>query len=98
VWLSYVQGFQGWGIGKIVNGEFIKYDGISGNHVLVFQALDAFLGLDRYLTNEDMVRYIPANQRNFCLALKKKCLRAKLGGDKVLENAFTDIVKKLKVM
>lgn len=31
VWLSYVQGFQGWGVGRIVDGEFIKYDGLSGN-------------------------------------------------------------------
>jgi hypothetical protein len=98
VWLSYVQGFQGWGIGKMINGEFIKYDGLSGNHVLVFQALDAFLGMDRYLSDEDMVRYIPVNQRNFCLALKKNCLRSKLEGDKALEDAFTEIIKKLKVI
>lgn len=97
VWLSYIQGFQGWGVGKMVNGEFIKYDGLSGNHVLIFQALDAFLGIDQYLTDEDMVRYIPVNQRNFCLALKKNCLRSKLRNDTILENAFTEIVKKLKV-
>lgn len=97
VWLSYVQGFQGWGVGKMINGEFIKYDGLSGNHVLIFQALDAFLGIDRYLTDEDMVRYIPANQRNFCLALKKNCLRSKLQDDQALEDIFTEIVKKLKV-
>lgn len=98
VWLSYVQGFQGWGIGRMSNGEFIKYDGLSGNHVLLFQALDAFLGMDRYLTDEDMVRYIPANQRNFCAALKKNCLRSKLQDNKVLQNAFTEIIKKLKVV
>ncbi|KAH6639607.1 hypothetical protein C7974DRAFT_135175 [Boeremia exigua] len=97
VWLSYVQGFQGWGVGKIVDGKFIKYDGLSGNHVLIFQALDAFLGLDRYLTDEDMVRYIPVNQRNLCLALKKNCLRSKIQGNQALENIFAEIVKKLKV-
>ncbi|KAF5879077.1 putative 15-hydroxyprostaglandin dehydrogenase (nad(+)) protein [Botrytis fragariae] len=59
VWLSYVQGFQGWGVGKIVNGEYVKYDGLSGNHVLFFQALDAFLIMDIYLTDENMERYIP---------------------------------------
>ena len=71
VWLSYIQGFQGWGVGRMVDGEFIKYDGLSGNHVLFFQALDAFLGMERYLTDENMIRYIPVNQRNLCLSLKK---------------------------
>lgn len=52
VWLSYVQGFQGWGVGRVSNGAYVKHDGVSGNHVLFFQALDAFLGLDRYLTDE----------------------------------------------
>lgn len=56
VWLSYVQGFQGWGVERMVDGELIKYDGLSGNHVLFFQALDAFLGMGRYLTDENMIR------------------------------------------
>lgn len=45
VWLSYVQGFQGWGVGRMTDGEYVKYNGFSGNHVLFFQALDAFLGM-----------------------------------------------------
>lgn len=48
VCLSYVQRFQGWGVERMVDGEFVKYDGLSGNHVLFFQALDAFLGMDRF--------------------------------------------------
>lgn len=71
VWLSYVQGFQGWGFGRMVDGELIKYDGLSGNHVLFFQALGAFLGMDRYLTDENMIRYIPAKQRELCIAFRK---------------------------
>lgn len=81
VWLSYVQGFQGWGVGRMVGGSFTKYDGLSGNHVLFFQALDAFLDIDRYLTDENMVRYIPFNQRKFCLALKKHSFRNHLSKD-----------------
>ncbi|KAI1906164.1 hypothetical protein LOZ61_006806 [Ophidiomyces ophidiicola] len=103
VWLSYVQGFQGWGIGKLVNGEFVKYDGVSGNHILFFQALDAFLGMNRYLTDENMDRYIPINQRKFCLALKKHSFRAKLdkegGGDsnQRLKDEFKKILNHLKL-
>lgn len=99
VWLSYVQGFQGWGVGRMVDGEFIKYDGLSGNHVLFFQALDAFLGMDRYLTDENMIRYIPVNQRELCLALKKNSFRNKLTeqNDMMIENEVGKIVNHLKV-
>ncbi|MCJ1425370.1 hypothetical protein MMC29_003269 [Sticta canariensis] len=99
VWLSYIQGFQGWGVGRMVDGEFIKYDGLSGNHVLFFQALDAFLGMDRYLTDENMIRYIPVNQRELCLALKKNSFRKKLTeqNDMMIENEVGKIVNHLKV-
>jgi hypothetical protein len=98
VWLSYVQGFQGWGVGRMIDGEFVKYDGLSGNHVLFFQAVDAFLGLDRYLTDENMDRYIPVNQRNLCLALKKHSIRQKLHGadDIPIRNEITKIVNHMK--
>ncbi len=99
VWLSYIQGFQGWGVGRTVDGEFIKYDGLSGNHVLFFQALDAFLGMDRYLTDENMIRYIPVHQREFCLALKKHSFRNKLKdqSDTDIEDEIRKIVYHLKV-
>lgn len=99
VWLSYVQGFQGWGVGKMIDGEFVKYDGLSGNHVLFFQALDAFLGMDRYLTDENMIRYIPVNQRKLCITLKEHSFRnnVKEHNDTRLENEFSKIVNHLKV-
>lgn len=99
VWLSYVQGFQGWGVGKMIDGEFIKYDGLSGNHVLFFQALDAFLGMDRYLTDENMIRYIPVNQRELCNALKRHSFRNKLKepSDTKIGEEVRKIVNQLKV-
>ncbi|ETS87858.1 hypothetical protein PFICI_01686 [Pestalotiopsis fici W106-1] len=100
VWLSHVQGFQGWGAGRLIDGEFVKYDGLSGNHVLVFQAIDAFLGLDRYLTEEAMKRYIPINQRNFCDTLKKHSFRSELRDTPVdlsLNQEFINIVNQMRV-
>lgn len=99
VWLSYVQGFQGWGVGRMIDGEYVKYDGLSGNHVLFFQALDAFLGLDRYLSDENMNRYIPVNQRKLCISLKKNCFRKKLNVEKdvAIEEEIRKIVNYLKV-
>ena len=99
VWLSYIQGFQGWGVGRIVDGKFIKYDGLSGNHVLFFQALDAFLGMDPYLTEENLIRYIPINQRKLCAAFRKHSFRNKLDdhtGSKI-EGEIKHIVQHLKV-
>ena len=99
VWLSYVQGFQGWGVGRMIDGEFVKYDGLSGNHVLFFQALDAFLGMDRYLTDENMDRYIPVNQRNFCISLKKNSFRDKLDdhSEVKIQEEIKKIVNHLRV-
>ncbi|KAL8846246.1 MAG: hypothetical protein Q9221_008659 [Calogaya cf. arnoldii] len=99
VWLSYVQGFQGWGIGRMIDGEYVKYDGLSGNHVLFFQALDAFLGMDRYLSDENMERYIPVNQRKLCISLKDSSFRNKLDGqnDVAIEKEIKKIVNHLKV-
>ncbi|MCJ1266909.1 hypothetical protein MMC22_006794 [Lobaria immixta] len=99
VWLSYVQGFHGWGVGRMVDGEFVKYDGLSGNHVLFFQALDAFLGMDRYLTDENMIRYIPVNQRELCTTFKNHSFRNKVKkhNDMRMEGEFTKIVNQLKV-
>ena len=99
VWLSYIQGFQGWGVGRMVNGEFMKYDGLSGNHVLFFQALDAFLGMDRYLPDDNHIKYIPVNQRELCLALRKHSFRDRLKGheDSEIEEKMKAIVYQLKV-
>ena len=99
VWLSYVQGFQGWGVGRVIDGEYVKYDGLSGNHVLFFQALDAFLGMDRYLSDLNMDRYIPVNQREFCTSLKKSCFRNKLDAvkDAAIEEEIRKIVNYLRV-
>ncbi|KAI9760772.1 MAG: hypothetical protein M1835_000111 [Candelina submexicana] len=99
VWLSYVQGFQGWGVGRMIDGEYVKFDGLSGNHVLFFQALDAFLGMDRYLFDQNMDRYIPVNQRELCISLKKNCFRKQLDGEKdvAIEGEIRKIVNHLKV-
>lgn len=78
VWLSYCQGFQGWGVGRMVDGRYVKYDGLSGNHVLIFQAIDAFFGINRYLPDENMIRYIPARQRELTSVLRRHAIRRKI--------------------
>lgn len=87
VWLSYCQGFQGWGVGRMIDGRYVKYDGLSGNHVLAFQAIDAFFGMDRYLVDENMSRYIPAAQREFTSVLRRHAIRRQISDGEDLEIA-----------
>lgn len=57
------------------SGELVKFDGLSGNQVMLFQALDAFLGLDEYLSPESLERNVPSRQRDFCSILRKNSFR-----------------------
>lgn len=105
IWLAHIQGFYGWGIGPYddANNEWVKFNGLSGNQALLFQALDAFLGLPQYLSETDQERNVPVRQRNFCKALAKYSFRSSLGEQPIDEHeaqmvqAFRDIVKRLKV-
>lgn len=105
VWLSHVQGFLAWGTGyrDELTGELVKFDGLSGNQILLFQALDAFLGMDSYLSTEALEQNVPMRQREFCRALRKHSIRDQLSGlgsdedaTEILEG-FDKIVKRLRV-
>lgn len=105
IWLSRIQGFYGWGIGHFdaEKNEWERYDGLSGNHILLFQALDVFLGIEQYLSRRDQERSLPRRQRELCHALKKHSFRGRLremehDGDvvEILRN-FDEILKRLRV-
>jgi hypothetical protein len=106
VWLSKIQGFQGWGVGHYdaASDTWETFDGLSGNQVLIFQALDAFLGIEQYLLPRDMARNLPRRQRELCYALRKHSFRKALseqnredkGIADILGN-FEEILKRLRV-
>jgi hypothetical protein len=105
VWLSRIQGFYAWGVGSRDDrtGDWDKFDGLSGNQVLLFQALDAFIGLERYLSTRDQERNVPIRQRVFCQSIAKHSFRWQLDDSTTDEHevqmmiSFREIVKKLKV-
>jgi hypothetical protein len=99
VWLSYCQGFQGWGVGRVIDGRHVKYDGLSGNHVLIFQAIDAFFGMERYLIDENMIRYIPVRQREFTSVLRRHSIRAQIekGEDEEIRAEIGKLVQAMRV-
>jgi hypothetical protein len=99
VWLNYVQSIHAWGAGRMIDGEFVRFDGVSGNQILVFQALDALLGMGTYHPDEDLKRYIPARQRGFCKSIKDHSFRSCLKGteDEAMKAEFESLVSQLKV-
>ncbi|GAB1316971.1 Indoleamine 2,3-dioxygenase [Madurella fahalii] len=102
VWLSRVQGFYAWGAGyeNEASGEWEKFDGLSGNQVLLFQVLDAFLGLEPYLPREVLERNVPKLQRDFCEAVARHAFRHSLGKEGVdgrIRDELTEIVKRLRL-
>ncbi|TGO37458.1 hypothetical protein BHYA_0097g00350 [Botrytis hyacinthi] len=101
VWMHYAQGFQGWAAGDIdpVTGEYTEYDGLSGNQLLLPQIMDAFLGLERYLNEENTQRYMPNLQRKFRETIAEHSFRneAKTKGDDEIEEQMNNIVKQMRV-
>lgn len=103
IWLSHVQGFFAWGAGRVddASGEWDKFDGLSGNQILFFQVLDAFLGMEQYLSPRDQERNIPIRQRAFCKAVEKHSFRGELEGsqdegDQQILREFHEILKRLR--
>ncbi|KAM7217138.1 hypothetical protein V8F06_007537 [Rhypophila decipiens] len=113
LWLSHVQSFQAWGLDRVdaETGEKVRDNGVSGSHLLFFQALDSLLGIDRYLSRTDLLNSIPVRQRAFCEALKKHSPRGRLSSgraagvandgsadlDPMIERGFSKIAERLKV-
>lgn len=83
----------------MVDGEMVVYDGVSGSHTTFFMALDAFLGMDQYLSQENASRCIPHNQRALCASLRKHSFISRLQaeGDEDIVEASQKIVNHLKV-
>lgn len=103
-WLSSVQGFFAWSAGHYDdNGELIRDDGLSGNQVLLFIAMDAFLGIETYLDEKHSKASVPIKQRKVAEAFRRHSFRHRLeelGDDDVearIHNTFGDIVKQLRV-
>ncbi|KAM3064609.1 hypothetical protein ACMFMF_011903, partial [Clarireedia jacksonii] len=101
VWMQYAQGFQGWAAGTTdpVTGEYTEYDGLSGNQLLFPQVIDAFLGLEKYLSDVNTIRYIPKSQQRFREVIEEHNFRqkAKDAGDLEVEEEMNNIVKQMRV-
>ncbi|RJE25565.1 hypothetical protein PHISCL_02105 [Aspergillus sclerotialis] len=98
IFVGYMQGFHGWAAGKVVDGEYTEYDGLSGGHLVLFNLLDCFLGLNTFIDEEKFANYIPASQRRFIASVKKHSFRGQVerAGLSELEAQLDGIVKQLR--
>jgi hypothetical protein len=99
VWLGYCQSFQAWGAGRMIDGEYVEFDGVSGSHNLCFMVLDAFLGMKSYMNEQNLRRYIPHNQRSMIATFRKHSFfdRLHADDDKEISDQFGKIIQHLKV-
>ncbi|KAI0377939.1 hypothetical protein F5Y04DRAFT_263089 [Hypomontagnella monticulosa] len=96
VWISYVQGLRGWGAGRPIDG---KLNGLSSSGALVFEALDAFLGVEEYPIADDTMRHIPLNQRLLCRSIGSYGFGQLVdeSEDLLLQDELKSIVEQLEV-
>ncbi|KAI8313857.1 hypothetical protein K4K61_006483 [Colletotrichum sp. SAR11_59] len=92
--------FFAWSAGNKEQPD-VRFNGLSGNQVLLFQALDAFLGLEPYLSEEDLERSVPVRQRALGKAFRKHSFRDQLSPENKLHvriaEEMEDVVKRLRV-
>lgn len=82
--------------GEMVDGKYTEYDGLSGGHLVLFNLLDGFLGLDTFL-DEGFANYIPVSQRRLIASVKKHAFRDEAKWDVELGAQLDRIVKQLRV-
>ncbi|KAL4912837.1 hypothetical protein BDW62DRAFT_215997 [Aspergillus aurantiobrunneus] len=99
VWLNHVQGFQGWAAGRIENGKYVQYDGVQGGQTLMMQVVDAFLGMDAFLTPEASHRNVPYYQREFVNTVRRHAFRhrALKAGDHEIEQNMESISRTVQI-
>ncbi|KAG6358548.1 hypothetical protein INS49_012065 [Diaporthe citri] len=100
IWVRHVSGVHSWGMTHESDRCPVEYGGLSGSQILLFLAVDAFLGIERYHTNAQHKMHILKNFRNVAETIRRHSFRHQLTGksdeDVAIENAFQRIIKQLR--
>ncbi len=101
IWVRHVSGIHSWGLTLETDDPPVEYGGLSGSQILLFLAVDAFLGIDRYHTDEELRMHISQNMRDVAATIRKtsfrKLLSESIEEDVALEKALGRMVKQLRV-
>ena len=99
VWLSYVQGFHGWAAGTIDGETYTEYDGVQGGQMVLIQVIDAFLGMDPFLSTEAFRRHVTYYQRGFIDSVRRHSFRQRAlrAGNSDINTYMIEIAKLMHV-
>ncbi|KAJ6781024.1 hypothetical protein PWT90_04926 [Aphanocladium album] len=101
IWVRHVSGIHSWGLTSDSEHGPVEYGGLSGSQTLIFLAIDAFLGIDSYHSDEKVKMHISKNMRNVSAAMEKYCFRPQLAKngsaeDLAISEVMGRIVKQMR--
>ncbi|TQV90868.1 Indoleamine 2,3-dioxygenase [Cordyceps javanica] len=101
IWVRHVSGIHSWGLTSDSEHGPVEYGGLSGSQTLIFLAMDAFIGVPSYHSEDEIKMHICKNMRNVFAAMKRHCFRPKLekGGsaeDLAIIEVMDRIVKQMR--
>jgi hypothetical protein len=101
IWVRHVSGIHGWGLTLETDDPPVEYGGLSGSQILLFLAVDAFLGIDRYHSDGELKMHISRNTRDVAATIRRysfrKLLSEKSEDDIAIGKALERMVKQLRV-
>ncbi|KAJ6184692.1 hypothetical protein N7519_005993 [Penicillium mononematosum] len=100
IWVRHISGIHSWGLTLETDDPPVEYGGLSGSQILLFLAVDAFLGIDRYHSDEELKMHISRNMRDFSATIRRysfrKLLSEKSEDDIAIGKALEGMVKQLR--
>lgn len=100
VWVRHVSGIHSWGAALESDEKSIEYGGLSGSQILLFLTVDAFLGIGRYHSEDEMKMHISKNMRDLCTVIGKHSFRKQLSKqpeDLAISEVLDGMIKQLRV-
>jgi hypothetical protein len=101
IWVRHVAGVHSWGLTHETDNPPIEYGGLSGSQILLFLAVDAFAGIDRYHSEDQQKRHISRNLRHVAATIGRHSFRKLLSerseDDIAIGKAFQRMAKQLRV-
>lgn len=101
IWVRHVSGIHSWGLTLETDDPPVEYGGLSGSQILLFLAVDAFLGIDRYHSDDELKMHISRNMRDVAATIRRysfrKLLSEKSKDDIAIGKALDGMVKQLRV-
>ncbi|KAL2867572.1 uncharacterized protein BJX67DRAFT_371908 [Aspergillus lucknowensis] len=100
IWVRHVSGIHSWGLTIETDDPPVEYGGLSGSQILLFLAVDAFLGVDRYHSDGELKMHISRNMRDVAAAIRRHSFRRLLSekseDDVRIAKALEGMVRQLR--